>query len=62
MARRGVLMASAEELEAAIDKAILTVLADIETGLGSGSLTAYAHAVKDLANARSWISHPHKRS
>ena len=55
-------MASAEELEVAIDRAILTILADIETGLGSGSLTAYAHAVKDLADARSWITHPHKRS
>ena len=55
-------MASADELEAAIDHAIMTVLADIETGLGSGSLTAYAHAVKDLANARSWITHPQNRS
>ncbi len=55
-------MASADELEAAIDKAILDVLADIDTSVGPAALAAYAGAVKDLANARSWITHPHKRS
>jgi len=55
-------MAEEEELTDAIDKAILAVAERAEQDSSNAGLTAAAAAVRDLADARAWITHPHVRS
>ena len=55
-------VAEEEELTQAIDKALLGLAQRALSEGATAATTALAAAIKDLADARAWITHPHKRS